>query len=129
MSDPAQHDSRHARREKVLQLLFASTFEPDAIDRTRSEEALKERPNQNLLDLLDALPEIDAQIQAVATERPLDQINKVDLAILRLSMFESLQKKTPKKVLLNEAIELAKTYSDTQSPAFINAVLAKLLLE
>jgi N utilization substance protein B len=44
-------------------------------------------------------------------------------------MFESLQEKTPKKVLINEAIELAKEYGTESSPKFINGVLGKLVMQ
>jgi len=79
--------------------------------------------------IVELLPEIDAQLQVTAPERPLKDINKVDLAILRLIMFESLQEKTPKKVLINEAIELAKEYGTESSPKFINGVLGKLVMQ
>jgi len=58
----------------------------------------------------------------------LDQINKVDLAIVRLIMFESKHAKTPVKVLVDEGIELAKAFGSDNSSRFINGVLAQLLL-
>ncbi|MBP7768379.1 transcription antitermination protein NusB [Candidatus Woesebacteria bacterium] len=119
----AAGDARHQRREHLLQKLFACTFTPEkfALDYELSSGEFRE--------LLDALPELDAQIKVVAPERPLSEINKIDLAILRLIMFESKHKKTPPKVLLNEAIELAKAFGSDGSSKFINGALARLLLE
>ena len=72
---------------------------------------------------------IDALIQSAAPERPLSEINKVDLAILRVIMFESRHHNTPPKVLVNEGIELAKAYGSDASSKFVNGVLAKLLID
>lgn len=71
--------------------------------------------------------EIDGQLQAHAPERPLAEINQVDLAIMRQIVFESQTEKTPKKVLIDEAIELAKAFGTDNSPKFVNGVLGKVL--
>lgn len=118
MSDP-----RHERREQLFQELFANTFTQQTL-----ENSLQTATGDSLL-LLQDLESLDKEIQIVAPERPLSDINKIDLAILRLIVFESKHKKTPKKVLLNEAIELAKTFGSEGSSKFINGALARLLLE
>lgn len=116
-------DRRHQERRKLLQDLFACTFMGVALERIEFPEQTEE-----LQKILDELPELDTQIQSAAPERPLTEIGKVDLAIMRLIMFESKHKPTPKKVLVDEAIELAKAYGGTNSSKFMNGVLAKLLL-
>lgn len=123
MSAPAQ-DPRHLRRIKVMQDLFACTFTDESKAR-----CLEEKPDSTASLILQKLDEIDSKIQEVAPERPLTDINKVDLAIIRSIVYESLVKNTPKKVLINEAIELAKAYGSDSSSRFVNGVLAKLLLE
>lgn len=122
--DDLAADYRHQRRETLLQDLFACTFDVSSATRWR-----REKPESTVVQILDQLEELDELIQSAAPERPLSDINKVDLAILRLIMFESKHKKTPKKVLLNEAIELAKTFGSESSHRFVNGVLAKLILE
>ncbi len=117
-------DPRHERRVRLLQKLFACTFIPGNLER-----CLQETTEEEFLELLRELPELDAEIVKVAPERPLADINKVDLAILRLIMFESKHKKTPKKVLLNEAVELAKLFGSDGSSKFVNGALARLLLD
>lgn len=118
-------DQRHDRRVKLMQDLFACTFNKENI-----QTCLEEKPTDStVVAIINNLEAIDEKIHKAAPERPLSEINKVDLAILRLIVHESESKKTPKKVLLNEAIELAKYYSAENSPGFVNGVLAKIILE
>ena len=71
---------------------------------------------------------IDNLIKNAATDFPIEKINKVDLEILRLAIYELyVVKKEPKKVIIDEAIELAKEYGGNTSPSFINGVLGKLI--
>ncbi|MDP3244889.1 MAG: transcription antitermination factor NusB [bacterium] len=71
---------------------------------------------------------IDEQITKSAPEFPIEKINKIDLAILRLAIYELLiSKKEPERVIIDEAIELAKEYGGEKSPAFINGALGKLI--
>jgi N utilization substance protein B len=117
-------DHRHDRRVKLMQDLFACTFNPDNL-----QDCIEKKDKDSLVvQIIKDLKTIDESIQQAAPERPLSEVNKVDLAILRLIVFESKSKKTPKKVLLNEAIELAKSFSGEKSPGFVNGVLAKILL-
>jgi len=84
----------------------------------------------NLIISLRSNPLIDAAIEKSAPERPLAQINKIDLAILRLAIYElTVEKNAPYKVIVDEAIELAKQYGADSSPAFTNGVLGKVILE
>jgi transcription antitermination protein NusB len=116
-------DPRHQKRAALMQALFAATFTEPA-DQAIADEELR----QKVAAVFAALPEIDAKIRDHAPERPLSEINQVDLAILRLTVFEAEHKKTPVKVLINEAVELAKAYGTESSPKFVNGVLGKLLV-
>lgn len=79
------------------------------------------------LGLLRELDKIDDIIKEKATGWEISRIDKVDLAILRLAIYEILfDDDVPKVVAINEAIELAKEYSSEKAHKFINAVLAKL---
>lgn len=108
-------DPRHIRRQKLIKLLFAWDFQKEPIDPAIG-------PITDHLDL------IDQKIQKAAPEWPLVQIAKMDLAILRLATFEiAIDKKEPPKVIIDEAIELAKEFSSDTSPGFVNAVLGAIL--
>lgn len=145
---PIAKDPRHQKRIILMQYVFAHTFAENSFQKAKEvlpesfqtsfdeDDAQAADPDSNkaemlkksVLAIIESLPEIDTQLQKVAPERPLKDINKVDLAILRMIMFESLQKKTPKKVLINEAVELAKQFGTESSPKFVNGVLGKLLM-
>jgi N utilization substance protein B len=70
---------------------------------------------------------IDAMIIPAAPEWPIDQIAKMDKAILRMSIYELLIKKdVPPKVAINEAVELAKEFGGDNSSKFVNGVLGTI---
>jgi len=75
------------------------------------------------------MPDIDAIVALHAPKWPVDKINRVDLSILRLAIFELLfsQQLTPPKVIIDEAIEIGKEYGNESSGSFINAVLGSIL--
>ena len=71
--------------------------------------------------------EIDALLNAHTTGWKTSRMNKVDLSILRLAVYEmKWDEEVPVGVAIDEAVELAKKYSSDEGPAFVNAVLAKL---
>lgn len=55
------------------------------------------------------------------------RISKIDLALLKLSIYEIFYTDIPFKVAINEVVELAKTYGDEASPAFVNGMLAEMV--
>jgi N utilization substance protein B len=114
-------DPRHLRRIKMMQGVFAYSFHQDDVQQQAFEDE-----EEDLGQLIEQLPTIDQEIQALALERPLSDINKVDLAILRSIVFEWKTRRTPKKVLIDEAVELAKEFGTESSPKFVNGVLAHL---
>ncbi len=70
---------------------------------------------------------LDHFIAEHAPEWPLDQVAIVDRNILRIALWEfAVYGKTPIKVVINEAVELAKTYGSDSSPRFVNGVLGSL---
>ena len=69
-------------------------------------------------------PELDEQIASYLRGWTLDRVARVDLAILRLAFYElTYVKDTPERVVINEAVEMAKRYSTDKSGAFVNGVL------
>jgi transcription antitermination protein NusB len=75
----------------------------------------------------DAREEADREMQGLAPEWPTHRQAAVDRAILRLAHYEMVSGRTHPKVAVNEAVELAKEFSTERSPAFINALLDKVL--
>lgn len=71
---------------------------------------------------------LDEMIQPVAPEWPLNQIARIDRTILRIGTYELLyQKEVPPKVVINEAVELAKGFGGDNSSKFVNGVLGTIL--
>lgn len=76
---------------------------------------------------IEHMAEIDAQIKGLAHNWDFDRIAKIDLAILRLAMFEMLfRKDIPPVVSINEAIDLSKQFSNADAKRFINGILDRL---
>ncbi len=97
-----------------MQHLFSISF-----DRAETDESIA--PIQQ------ALPEIDKHIAAAAPEWPLEKISKIDLAVLRLAVWELLfEKDAPPKVVIDEAVELGKSFGNEHSGQFINGVLGTI---
>lgn len=69
----------------------------------------------------------DTEFEALAPDWPPRRQAAIDRAILRLGHFEMVSGRTPPKVVVNEAVELAKAFSTDRSPAFINGLLGKVL--
>ena len=108
-------DPRHIKRQHIVQDLFKTEFHKQPVS-DRAKEVLTH------VEIL------DKTIQKAAPEFPLDKINKIDLAILRLSVFELLiEKKEPVNVIIDEAVELGKEFGGDASPSFINGALGNIL--
>ena len=82
------------------------------------------RPKSKLV--LKNLTKIDKLISQAAPDYPLVKISKIDLAILRLAVSELLQKTQPFKVIIDEAVELAKEYGGEASFSFVNGALGSI---
>lgn len=107
-------DVRHKRRIGIVQELYAILM-----NQTQSISPTAQR-------ILDHQKQLDQEIAQAAPKYVLAKIAKADRAILRLALYELLiEKKEPAKVIINEAIELAKELAGEKSPGFVNAVLGK----
>jgi N utilization substance protein B len=94
---------------------------------TSAKEKDKEYIQKKLEAVVEKLEEIDAILNEKATGWKTSRMNKVDLAILRLAVYEiKWDDDVPVKVAINEAVELAKKFSGEEGPAFVNGVLAKI---
>lgn len=112
-------DPRHIERIRAVQEIFAWEFS-------------KENPieSKTVQVVLDNLEKIDGFIGKAAPQWPVEKINKMDLAILRLAAYElMIEKAEPPKVVVDEAVEIAKEYGSDSSPSFINGALGKLIEE
>lgn len=108
-------DPRHQHRRELMDALFSWSFREG-------------QPDEKIADIAGYLPQINDLIHTAAPEWPIDKIAKIDLAILRLAIYElTIEKKEPPKVIIDEAIELAKEYGNDASSKFVNGVLGTIL--
>lgn len=132
--------NRHLGRIVALQALYEYDFRLRATDPdTDIEEIIKRNLTRYVKTIDDMafveglirgvvanIEQLDDKLRPLAPDWPLDQISRIDHAILRLSLYELFDMKDsdiPSKVTINEAVELAKSFGAEKSSKFINGVL------
>lgn len=131
--------NRHLGRIVALQTLYEYEFRMGSEDKTtdideilgrnleRYETAIEDK--QFVEDIVNGvianLADLDAKIQPIAPDWPVEQIARIDRTILRMGLYELLHlaNVVPPKVAINEAVELAKAFGSDNSSKFINGVL------
>lgn len=129
------------KREILVKLLYQVNFYPEdeveeKIEYFFSDKDFNEEQKQKVADqfytILQHRSEIDKIIESHSKGWKINRLNKIDLAILRLAVFEIVIKNDPEippKVSINEAIEISKKYSDEKAYTFINGVLGAICKE
>ena len=132
--------NRSEIRELVLKFLYS--LELQKLKKYEYEEQIKLFLEENEIEdkkvekyIKDAVygiesnrKEIITQIKDELSEKwDISRLSKISLAILKLAVYEMLYAKVPYKVVINEAVELAKKYGDDSTPAFVNGILASVV--
>jgi len=129
--------SRRKAREMALQVLFQMDFndnQPDLVLEAIFEEtdAISHRAKEYAKNLVSGtiqnLPEIDTVISSLSAEWSIERMAGVDRNIARMAVYEMNfgQEKLTPNVVINEAVELAKSYGSEDSSRFINGILGSL---
>jgi N utilization substance protein B len=136
--------NRHLGRIIALQTLYEQELRRDADDQNFDVEQVLRRNIARYEDMLDDVDfvkqlvagvnqraeALDAKLQPVAPEWPIDQIARMDRIVLRIGLYElENENDVPPKVVINEAVELAKAFGGDNSSKFVNGVLGTLLRE
>lgn len=134
--------NRHLGRIIALQTLYEAEFRLEAVDTNFDIDAVLARNIDRYQDMVEDVTfiqklvtgvqkqaaELDAVIQPVAPEWPIDQIARMDRLVLRIGLYElQHEADVPPKVVINEAVELAKAFGGDNSSKFVNGVLGTLL--
>ncbi|CBY60535.1 transcription antitermination factor [Listeria monocytogenes SLCC7179] len=124
---------RREAREKALQALFQIELNEMSLDQA-IKNIMEDEQDDCMEKLVEGVmankAEIDAIIEPNLDNWRIDRLSKVDLSLLRLSVYEiKYLDDVPNRVSLNESIEIAKIYSDEKSSKFINGVLANIAPE
>ena len=131
--------NRHLGRIVALQTLYEYEFRVDSEDTTVNiQEILKRNLDryETAIDdtkfvetlvagVIEHQKSIDDQLRPIAPDWPIEQIARVDRNILRIGVYELLHQSdiVPPKVVINEAVELAKAFGSDNSSKFVNGVL------
>jgi N utilization substance protein B len=131
------NDPRHQARRLAISIIYSSEiFNPaslivptEEIIETSKEGLEIERYDKDLLlNIISGInahkPELRDIIQKNSIDWAIDKIYKIDFSILLSSIWEIKFGQTPMKVVIDEAVELAKEFGETESPKFINGILA-----
>ena len=132
--------NRSASREKAFKLIYSLEVQ--------KEEKIEEQidlyiENENIVDentieyiksiingIYDNIEEINKKISKnLKSGWSIHRISKIDLALLKIAIYEIIYTDTPYKVAINEVVELSKKYGEETSPNFINGVLASVVKE
>lgn len=130
--------NRREIREQVFKMLFQTEFYEEAEmeeqigismeELAETNESKRAYIEQKLREIYKRREEIDALINEKATGWKTNRMAKVDLALIRLAVYEiRYEEEVPTGVAINEAVELAKIYSSDGAASFVNGVLAKLV--
>ena len=134
--------NRHLGRIIVLQSLYEIIFrqacsdvsidQDEIIERNKSRYKSSSKDDDFIEELINGVlkeaDELDKRLQVLAPEWPLEQIARIDHLVLRIGAYELINHKdVPPKVVINEAVELAKSYGGDNSSKFVNGVLGSLL--
>ena len=127
---------RRAAREIAFKLIYEMVMTGQFNAETR-DELLSDDADSDSINYINGLTtgiaehidELNALIIKYAKGYEYDRIYKTDLALLLLACYEIKFTDTPPAVVVNEVVEIAKTYSDVKSHAFINGILASVIKE
>jgi len=120
---------RHEAREKALQTLFQ--LEGTELTVKEAIEHVMDGSDDNFYNLLvegthTNMVEIDEKLKGHLENWSLERLPKIERTILRMAVFElTYMEDAPSRVVMNEAIELSKTFGDDKSSRFVNGVLSK----
>lgn len=123
--------TRHQARMAVIGLLYAydlgnkniAKFQDEILEEGKIRNKQKEFSEALFEGTIENLEMIDAEVKRHMKDWDYDGIGKVEKAIMRLGAYEIIVAKTDRAIIINEAVELAKTLADEKSPQFINGVL------
>lgn len=126
---------RHKAREVALQMLYQKDLNPDATSdeiREQVQEELTDEPLSRFawslfMGVMESRSAIDKQVNAVAANWSVSRMPATDRNVIRMGAFELLYTDTPAGVVIDEALELAKSFGGANSVAFVNGILDRLI--
>ncbi|MCW0953672.1 transcription antitermination factor NusB [Weissella ceti] len=134
--------NRHQQRQIAFQTLFGLMMNPEAEAEVIVQQVLDGDPETvweqdlpaDVLAFVNGVRENEANLSVqiadnLASGWTIDRLNKTDLVLMQLALYEAQETDTPNNVAINEALQLAHEFTDEKSRKYINAVLNKVLTE
>lgn len=131
--------NRSAAREETFKLLYSLEIQKENLKEQtemylENAEISDENTMNYMKDIVDGIEKNISKIEEKISENlkkdwKIERISKINLVLLKLAIYEILYTETPFKVVINEAVELAKKYGDDTSPNFVNGILASIVKE
>ncbi len=128
---------RSAAREKAFKYLYSIEIQHEkSMEQLElymiSNDITDDKTKEYIIDIAEGISKNENDIQELINinlkeKWQIERISKINLALLKLAIYEILYKEIPYKIVINEVIELAKKYSDDNSRSFINGVLASIV--
>ena len=132
--------NRTTMRELAFKLLYSIEIQKDDNNQELMQTFLESNKIENetaieyIEDVILGVKENKSAIEEIIKENlkaewKIERVSKIDLSILKLAIYEIKYKKLPYKVVINEAVELAKKYGEDTSSKFVNGILASIIKE
>ncbi|MCI9087341.1 MAG: transcription antitermination factor NusB [Clostridia bacterium] len=132
--------TRSEGRNLAFELLYS--LEIQKVEKEEQEEQIQLFLQENTIEEKNVVEYIKQTINGITLEKAeiekmisqnlkekwdINRISKVNLALLKLGIYEMVYSKLPYKVVVNEVVELAKKYGEDSSPSFVNGILANII--
>ena len=132
--------NRTTMRELAFKLLYSIEIQKDEDNQELMQTFLESNKIENktaidyIEDVILGVKKNQSTIEEMIKENlkvewKIERVSKIDLSILKLAIYEIKYKKLPYKVVINEAVELAKKYGEDTSSKFVNGMLASIIKE
>ena len=123
-------------REEIFKLIYTLEVQKNAsneqIDIFLEDSELSDKVKENIKDIAIKIRELNSTIEHeisknLKAEWNIERVSKINMSILKISIYEIMYEKLPYKISINEAVELAKKYGEENSASFINGILASIV--
>lgn len=123
-------------REEIFKLIYSLEVQKceklEQINVYLENSGIPEKDKENIKDTVLKIIELDSNLKEqisknLKSEWNIDRISKINMSILKIAIYEIIYIKIPYKVVINEAVELAKKYGEETSHSFINGILASVV--
>lgn len=130
--------NRSEAREQAFKLLYSTEIQiGDVIEEQidlylENNDIVEQKTIEYITDAIKGIKQNEEEINKLITDNlkkdwKLERIPKINIALLKLAIYEIIYKEIPYKVAINEVVELAKKYGEDNSPTFINGILASVV--